>query len=692
MKNRCFGLIMMLFCGECLNFPLSSQQIEFKVNPVSGAVEKLSIGNDGRNMNWLMETDGSQYAWVDAEYGWGLGYFSEVKDGKTVQREWSVPVEVCPDGSACYMEGDIRIDVKRRTEGADLLEEYSFLNRGTKEVVLSDVGIYTPFNDNYPEAGICVSTRTNAHIWPGENGAYVNAIQMGGKAPHLGLIVKKGAVKSYEIFGRSLENGYSNLRGIIALVLPDMKLKPGEKNSVSWQMFSHIGGDDFRNKVLDKGNVFVACDKYVFKKGEIAVVSLYSNKPLAKLYAQKNGVSVPVVQRGIGKWVVETPMEQLGEVRFDFFYDGGKQTHASCLTISSEDELLKKRIDFIIGHQQLNDANDQRDGAYMVYDNELDEIFLNDRPSVSFHDRDEGAERLGMGVLMAKQYLLTHDPEIKASLMKYVKFVREKLQGEDYQTWSTVDHKGRNRAYNYPWVAILYFQMYKVTGDKKYLTDGYQTLQTMFRFFGYGFYAIDIPVQLSLQVLKEAGMKKEYDSLKKDFQKIGDVYVKNGLNYPKHEVNFEQSIVAPSIMFLTQLYMETGIQKYLDEVERQLPVLESFGGLQPSFHLNEIAIRHWDGYWFGKREMWGDVFPHYWSTLTAAAYHYYSLCTGNVSYQKRAENIVRNNLCLFFEDGKASCAYIYPYKVNGEKACFYDPFANDQDWALVYFLLVNKQI
>ena len=59
---------------------------------------------------------------------------------------------------------------------------------------------------------------------------------------------------------------------------------------------------------------------------------------------------------------------------------------------------------------------------------------------------------------------------------------------------------------------------------------------------------------------------------------------------------------------------------------------------------------------------------------------------------RRAENIVRNNLCLFFEDGKASCAYTYPNRVNGVKAGFYDPYANDQDWAFVYYLLVNKDI
>ncbi|MDR2814267.1 MAG: hypothetical protein LBB79_06400 [Prevotellaceae bacterium] len=58
---------------------------------------------------------------------------------------------------------------------------------------LFDVGIYTPFNDNYPDASTCYTARTNAHIWAGEHAAYVNATHMSGQAPHVGLVVVKGA-------------------------------------------------------------------------------------------------------------------------------------------------------------------------------------------------------------------------------------------------------------------------------------------------------------------------------------------------------------------------------------------------------------------------------------------------------------------------------------------------------------------
>ena len=132
--------------------------------------------------------------------------------------------------------------------------------------------------------------------------------------------------------------------------------------------------------------------------------------------------------------------------------------------------------------------------------------------------------------------------------------------------------------------------------------------------------------------------------------------------------------------------MLTGDEKYLKGDESQLPLLESFGGKQPSFHLYDIAIRHWDGYWFGKDRIWGDTFPHYWSTLSGIAFRLYAKATGKQEYAERALKIIRNNLCLFTEDGRGSCAFIYPNKVNGQKAHLYDPFANDQDWAMVFWL------
>jgi len=666
----------------CCAASLSAQKIGYLQSEKTGAIRHLSVQGDTRSMNWMLETDGSQYQWVGEKYGWGLGFCSVISGGDTVLYEWERPTSM-KDGTSIYKYRYVTISVVRRMDKDDLVEEYRFSNTGSEQVQLMDVGIYTPFNDNYPDASVCYRARTNAHIWEGENDAYVNAMHMSGEGPHLGLVVVEGAVKSYEVKERDRQKAMSNTRGVIALNPEDMVLQAGGNYVLSWRIFAHRGEDDFFAKVLKAGATIGRSDKYVYQVGDTAKVSFESLKQLKNPRILVNGSSLPVSQKGY-IYTASTTVNQTGDIRFDLMY-GDRKTHVSCLGISSEQELIKKRADFIISHQQLNKEDDKRNGAYLVYDNETDKIFLNDSPSVSPYDRDEGAERLGMGVFLALYYHKTKDETVKQSLLRYARFVRT-LQDENYSTWSDINHKSRDRAYNYPWIADFYFQMFQITGDRKFLLEGYDTLRAMYRRFGYGFYAIGIPIWQSIMLLRENQMENEADSLLVGFKKTGDIYLKNGVIYPQHEVNYEQSIVAPSIIALLQLYLVTGEKKYLYGAEKQLPLLESFGGNQPSYHLNNISIRHWDGYWFGKREKWGDTMPHYWSTLSAVAYDLYSQCAGNVSYKRRAAHIVRNNLCLFFEDGKASCAYIYPYKVNGQRAQFYDPYANDQDWALVYYL------
>ena len=64
----------------------------------------------------------------------------------------------------------------------------------------------------------------------------------------------------------------------------------------------------------------------------------------------------------------------------------------------------------------------------------------------------------------------------------------------------------------------------------------------------------------------------------------------------------------------------------------------------------------------------------------------YYRCVGEEKYKETAEIIYRSNLCLFNEKGEGSCAYVYPYRVNGEKGAFYDGWANDQDFGLYFYM------
>ena len=365
-------------------------------------------------------------------------------------------------------------------------------------------------------------------------------------------------------------------------------------------------------------------------------------------------------------------------------YGNGKQTSVECLAVSNFDSLVNHRCQFIAGHQQFIKPGDPRSGAFIVYDNDTESLYINGENGSKRSDCDEARERGAMGILLALQYQRTSDKKLMDALNNYVSFIR-RIQKPDYTTNSTVDFKSKNRGYNYPWVADFWFTMFRTTGNKQYLKDGYGTLRALVRYFKHGFYCINIPTY-GYTLLKENGFTAEADTLLNDFKSMADVFCENGPNYPTSEVNYEQSIVAPSIIHLLNVYMLTGDEKYLKGAESQLPLLESFSGKQPSFHLYDIAIRHWDGYWFGKDRIWGDTFPHYWSTLSGIAFRLYAKATGKQEYTERALNIFRNNLCLFTEDGRGSCAFIYPDKVNGQKAHLYDPFANDQDWAMVFWL------
>ena len=702
MKQRVIGLKMFLAGVLVAWMPqswASLGNIKYNTDPNTGAISSINIDGDVQNMNWVITTDGSQYNWIDRQYSWGLGYFTERKgsgaDCRTVPteaafRHWEKP-EAATGSTISYRAGDVLIEVERQLQNGCLLERYTFTNKGKNWTYLEDLGIYTPFNDNYPDSRTCLTARCNAHIWAGEDGAYVFAERMGAAAPHMGLQVTEGKVVGYDIWARGRKTSNSHARGVIALTLPDLRLRPNQSYAVAWSIGSYDDKVSFKNHL--KGTTGLAwADKYTYEKGETAHV-VFEKAGVKNCTATLNGMPIDV-KLYENKAVAEIKLLQAGTSTIEFHYGNHKQTPVDILVFDNISRLIDQRAKFILSHQQMNIKTDPRYGAFMVYDCEADSIYLNDKENCNPVDRDEGAERVGMGVFLAKYYRLSRpkDQNLKSALIRYADFLRDRLQTSDYTTYSSVDKSNRNRAYNYPWIAEFYFHMYFVTGDKKYANDGYQTLKSMFRQFGHSFYAIGFPVQLGLECLKEAGLKAQYNSLLQDFEEEGAYLVKNSLNYPKSEVNYEQSIVAPAVQFLAQMYLITHDAKYLDEVKKQMPVVEAFNGFQPSYHLNEISIRHWDGHWFGKYELFGDTFPHYWSTVTASVYHLYAQCTGSKEYRKKAENIVRNNLCLFSEDGKASCAYLYPNHINGVRAKFYDPYANDQDWALVYYLQVMRGI
>lgn len=686
----------------------SFAQNQFKVvyTENGDGIKLLTNVQDKYNMNWISDSNSYRMKkWEINEYrsrtgkqdnggltkSWGEGYCTMVSHGNKELLYWKIPKSFHLQDNrfhAVYEFKDIYLLVDRYlTQVGEFKEHYTFVNRSKEVVQLRDIHIYTPLADNYPNALASITNRCHAHIWAGGNGGYLNAVRMGGEVPHLGMALKQGSLDGYSYE----EKWSSNTRGTLSLHFQDITLKPQQKGGIEWVLFWHKGWNDFFNHLKNQyGYVIGAAAKYTIEKGETAYINFSSKERIKALQCFVNNFPIPFRQEKNTIFISYKPLET-GEYDFQLKWNGNKETSVKILVTISTDKLIKERVDFIILHQQLNDPLSEKNGAYLVYDNEKKEIYLNEDTNKR-DDTNEGAERLGMGVLIARYLKIDTSAIYKNSAIRYYDFVRHKLQTADYKVFSTIDHKSRHRAYNYPWVADFYLEMYTATSQKQYLLDYYYTMIKFFDSFGYDFYAIGIPLKEGIENLSKAGLTEKRDSLLSRFKRKGDKMLLSGIHYPPHEVNYEQSIVGPSVVYLCELYQVTGDKKYMEEAKKHLILLEAFNGFQPDYHLFEIAIRHWDGFWFGKKRFWGDTFPHYWSTISAVAFWRYYQVSGDEKYLRKANLVLENNLCLFTPHGEAHCAYLYPETVNNQKGKIFDPYANDQDWTLVYYLMIKGKM
>jgi hypothetical protein len=629
-----------------------------EIHPHTGALARLGHPADPHGMNWI--SDSAENPTVLDSHGWGLGFLA-VPGGNGPQR-WQRPEEVTLEENcsrARYWVGAIEVTITRRLHGDRFDETFEFHNPGASEEVIWGIGLYTPFNDNYPDAATCVTRRCNAHLWCGGNTAYACCLRMGGVGPHLGLILTEGFIGGYSIEGRGRMLGSSNLRGSIVFNANGLTLQPGQTHRIAWTCFWHQGWEDFFAQARAiPGFIEVKSERYTYVTGQPPAVTV--SDPTANIEPLTNAT---------------------GEQTVKIHYGEGRETWLCLNAVDDLDTLIRRRTAFIRDRQQVRDRRHPLYGAFITYDNELGVPVLT--PDAA--GQSEGAERIGMGVLLAQSLQCWPDLKTEKAARLYQRFVRSKLQRPDGTVLAGV-RDATERFYNYPWVAQLHLEMYRALDERRFLLDCCQTLRTYYAHGGVQFYAINIPMVDTLAACEKAGLTRETAQLRQCFLAHGDHILATGLNIPPHEVNYEQTIIGPAVAIVLDCYHISSQPRYLEQVQPLLAALEAFGGRQPDHHLHEIAIRHWDGYWFGGREMWGDTFPHYWSALTGWVFLRYWQATGDESYRRRGREILMNNLSAFRADGSARAIYIYPDAVNGNPMRRWDPLANDQDWALVFLM------
>lgn len=679
-----------------LSRSLHNAHFVLEADPATGTLVAVVHPQDGARMNWISGPGNAP--WQARSMQWGLGQ-ADLGPQSMHRARWDAPARFEIDAArqqmrSEYRVGDLEVVVTRVLDGDRLNESYAFTNRGNAPLPMaagkSALVIAAPFNDHYTSSADVSEHRCHAHLWMGGSSSWVCLLRMGGRAPHLGLVLTDGALTGYSIAGRDEVTG-SNTRGTFLLHPDVVGLAPGATRSVAWTLFWHSGWEDFFAQCARRSTTFVQVEasRYTAYLGETVDLTL-RGRALDGAALQWKDVGLPLV-RDADAWRARFKADRIGERTLRLTMPNGARTSAVFNVVAPLDDLIAARVKFIVERQQVNQQDDPAHGALVVYDNEAEAQVRKDKVAPS--DRNEGRERVGMGVLLARTLRARPDQAgalaLRAALDRHVEFVSNRLQRPDGYVLNAVGNP-RMRLYNWSMVAVLHLEYARLTDREEAWQALVRTIKSYYALGGDKYYAIGLPVYEGLQELKQRGRTEDYATLRALFEAHGRRMQEIGTAYPALEVNYEQSIVAPATVFLLELHRATGDAQWLAAARPHLALLELFNGRQPDHHLHEVAIRHWDGYWFGKHQLWGDTFPHYWSTLTAIAFHHYARITGTATYADRADQIIRNNLSLFTADGRGAAAFIYPVTVNGRKGHLADPYANDQDWALVHALQLRE--
>lgn len=636
---------------------MSEYRMKVEYDLATGGLKSIVNEADPYAMNWVE----------------GAHPFGTVKDGEFVS------CTETEDGLiAQYRTPHLNITAERRLIGNVYSETYHLKNALHVDVFFNrgGVGIFTPFNDDYPAADICMTNRCNTHIWCGENTSYINAVKMGPCDFGLAMVLTEGSLDTYSV-ERDLSRG-SNDRGDFILHPSVFDLRPGQELVLSWELYFYETDRFYESLKKYPSVIQVDAKYYTLFENEKIEFSVDREDAVITL----DGAEVPVTVKDGHTYVSYQP-DRTGDFTF-FIRSGNVLTHAKFFVTIELMELIRRRVHFIVEKQQYHNPDSALDGAYMIYDNQ-DKCLIFDE---LFPDFNASRERLVMGILVAKYLQIEKDDKVMESLLQYYRFVsREFFDEESGMVYNTI---GKNpefkRLYNGPWMAIFVMEMYKATGDEHYLDLMYRLTVRYYEVGGTKCYPNGITLFETYEVLEKAGRHEQADHLKQLYQGHVDVIVKNGLNFPPHEVNYEQTIVSPTVNMIAQMYMMNHDEKLIPICGRHADVLMRFNGLQPSYLLNNLAIRHWDGYWFGKRMTYGDTFPHAASIHSSTAFLHYYWISGDEKYRYYAYAGARDILYLFHEDGSAATSHLYPLFVNGVRCEYDDEFANEQDGALYYLI------
>lgn len=655
-------------------------------NSKTGFIDSISLNADEYKMNFIKEgasfgdliinyIDDRDWTWKPTLFGFNLVSFSENDSFATAKLEFK----------------GFTLDVVYAFNGDKFKVDYKLTNTNPYPYYFmkGDLKLRTVFNDCLIGSENCLKKACHQHLWHGLQSSYIFAERMLTSNDSLGVFFHNG---SYDGYTQLLENEAGrdgSRRGELLMNLEPVTLLNGDSIEFGYTLFDACSKEEFFDKVKTFDNYLhvEAQNGFTVEQGKNICFSVTAKNDIECATCVLNGEKVDFTIDG-KVLKVDYTAQTTGDKKFIFTING-VTSYALFNVVLPIEELITRRVHFIVDNQQCLDEKSPLYGAYLLYDNKENKQYFN----YTFGDHNACRERYGISSVIAK-YLQTHDDEkVRKSFDLYLKFVfRECINAQTGEIYNNIfKSHDIKRLYNIPWVMNFIDEVYKLTGEEFYVDLLIKIVRFYYNFMegsGDRFYPDGCMYYNSLKTIIDAG---KYEQAKDVFERF-DTHIKNiidiGIKYPNHEVCYEQTIVSPACTFLLDKYALTGDEYYLAEARKHLKILRRFEGEQPDYHLNKVAIRFWDDFWFGKAHIYADSMPHYWACYSAVAFAYYGSLAGDKDAIRYGVQSAKNHLCLFDEEGRGYSNYIFPDFINDREGKFFDDWSNDQDLGLYFVMQV----
>lgn len=630
---------------------------------------------------WLLQ-EGDE-AWHTAAHRWGRGF--AITDRGSFR--WGAPHSIDTEGNGIRVRHRIGADLELEVEragGVLLTESYTLRNTAERTVTVGSLAVSTPWRDLYTSATDSLERACHAHVWTGGSWAWVLAEPMDGAGPLLGLILRSGELWSYSIESRNVGTG-SNVRGHVLLNVtdrarnaaanggqPSYRIEPGEALGWRWEVGFHPDRAAFLAATDPPARLTAFCAEagrpivFHVNRGMVAEVAGVTHRP-------DDAGAISLVGAGRG----ERHVDLTGP---------GIRARTALLWTDPLPSLVRRRVSAVLRRHRDPSADGLRRFAFVALDSESGlPVHAPDWP-----DTSDGAERVGMAVLVQQARRLgwmdaaVADP----ALAGYAEFARTHLVRADGTVLrGSLGPYDGSRLYDYPWLAHFFADHYAMFGNDADLAVAVAILTRLADRGGTHFLSIGWAEATArvAALLIGAGRRQEGDAIEEPLRRSAAWFAAQGTDLPAHEVNYEQTVVAPLVSLLAR-YGDLDDEAHHAALGRAVCWLTAFGGPQPHVRLNSVPIRHWDGYWFGRERMWGDTFPHYWSIVTAVALAALPAEMQTDALRDHAARIRDAVLVDVAGSDTPTCAFVFPSCVDGRPGFRPDPISNDQDWALALVL------